>query len=70
MTESRSQKYLSAPSGRQRLNTFDLLLVNDLLEDIILHMCTKKVPQIQFFVILGHCYPFTPLKTQKIKIFE
>ena len=69
MTESRSQKYLSAPSGRQRLNTFDLLLVNDLLEDIILHMCTKKVPQIQFF-ILGHFYPFTPLKTQKIKIFE
>ena len=28
MIESRSQKYLSAPSGRQRLNTFYLLLVN------------------------------------------
>ena len=39
MIESRLQKYLSAPSGRQRINTFDLLLVNDLLEDtIILHM--------------------------------
>ena len=28
MTESRSHKYLSAPSGRQRINTFDLVLVN------------------------------------------
>ena len=28
MIESGSQKYLSTPSGKPRLNTFDLLLVN------------------------------------------
>ena len=35
---------------------------------IICYMLPEiQVGKIEFFVILGHFYPFTPLKTQKIK---